>query len=69
MKAAGRYIEAKKQQELRGKKGPKKGLSSKASVTSGSRPGSEPRARQQDRKGSNIPSGQREPLGFQGLFI
>lgn len=32
MKAAGRDIEAKKQQELRGEKGPKKGLSSKASV-------------------------------------
>ena len=32
MKAAGRDIEAKKQWELRGKKGPKKGLSSKESV-------------------------------------
>lgn len=65
MKAAGRDIEAKKQQELRGKKAQRKvSLQRRVCDIWDQARFWNPGQGQRDRKDSNIPSSQREPLGF-----
>ena len=64
MKAAGRDIEAKKQQELKRKRPQERSPFKGERVTSGTRPGSGTQGKDSRTGSSNIPSGQREPLGF-----